>query len=175
MSASAEALGISISQSDKRGGYSRNVLASFANTKVAAPSFSVRVTNSFCIYLLRIMNALRSPSVLLSSCVQMASPAPLESRPWAGTTSTQGVVAAAGGTSGQGPSPQRCIRSNTHKVFFFLVQANLILHFFFFLWISFTKCFSARSFRFALRPRSQFQGLKWILCSWPRSVSNTPQ
>lgn len=41
-------------------------------------------------------------------------------------------MAAAGGTSGQGPSPQRCIRSNTHKVVFFLVQANLILHFFFF-------------------------------------------
>lgn len=42
---------------------------------------SLRVTNSFCIYLLRIVNALRSPSVLLSSCVQMSSPAPLESRP----------------------------------------------------------------------------------------------
>lgn len=90
---------------------------------------SLRVTNSFCIYLLSIANAPRSPSVLLSSCAQMGScaNAGLQRR----RPALRRVVASASRTSAQGSSPLRCIRSHRHKAFLYAGKSDLISFLFF--------------------------------------------
>lgn len=134
MSASAEAVGISnLTQRQaggRRGGGVQETSRPLSQTQKSPCFFSsLRVTNSFCIYLLSIANAPLSPSVLLSSCAQMAScaKAGLQRR----RPALRRVVAAASRTSAQGFSPLRCIRSHRHKAFLCAGKFDLISFLFF--------------------------------------------